>query len=98
MKMPMKHFVYLKIAGEKYDQGLAELMEQTMRDVQKELQGFQGYQVLRAARNVSDTDSVLIELTFENQQVQELYLAHPLHVAMLQQIKPDLVDKAAFDA
>lgn len=96
--MPIKHFVYLKIAGDKYDQGLAKLMEQTMCDVQKELRGFQKYQILRADRKDSDTDSVLIELTFENQQIEELYLAHPLHVAMLQQIKPDLVDKAAFDA
>lgn len=94
----MKHYVYLKIVGERYDQGLGELMEQTMRDAQKELEGFRDYQILRAEKNGSEADSVLIELTFENQQVQELYLAHPLHVSMLQRIKPDLVDKAVFDA
>lgn len=94
----MKHYVYLKIAGEKYEQGLADFMGQALCDAKRALEGFQNYRVLKAQRNGADTDSVLVELTFENLQAQERYLAHPLHVEMLQKIKPDLVDKAVFDA
>lgn len=94
----MKHFVYLKIKGGEYDQSLKVRMEQIMNDLLRSVCGFQAYRILQAKRETSETYPVLIELTFADQQAKGYYLAHPLHLELLRQIKPVLVDKAAFDA
>lgn len=94
----MKHYVYLKFAGEKYEQGLADFMLQTLKEAKRTLEGLQSYQVLKAKRDGAGADSVLVELTFEDLRARERYLAHPLHMEMLRRIAPDLVDKAVFDA
>lgn len=94
----MNHYVYLKFPGEKVDSKIYDLMEQTVHQARDEIDGFQSYQIMKSEQEHANTCSVLIELTFDDQRTKDLYLMHPLHRSMLQQIKSAIIDKAIFDA
>lgn len=94
----MRHYVFLKIPA-KYDLPvLIGGMERILDEAQAAVPGFRHRQVLKQANPGTDAVSVLIALDFDSSEEKDDYLQHPLHLALLQQIKPVVMEKAVFDS
>lgn len=94
----MRHFVFLRFAGENYNATLKESMVSAMEKAQAVLQGFLDFQMYENRTRADGDTSVLIELSFIDAAAKDTYLKHPLHLALLEKIKPIAQEKAAFDS
>ena len=94
----MKHYVFLKFhAGCSADE-LLNGMECVLAQAQDSIPGFEHYQVLKECNASGALSSVLIVLKFVSVIEKDNYLQHPLHLALLRQIKPAVTEKAVFDS
>ena len=94
----MKHYVYLKIPAEHNSSELFGGMERILDEAQTVIPGFQHHQVLKETNSGTEAVSALIVLDFASCEEKDNYLQHPLHLALLQQIKPVVIEKAVFDS
>jgi len=93
----MKHYVYLKLAAGYSAGELICRMERVLTEAQNTLPGFEQYQVLTEPNPNTEPLSVLIVLKFVSCAEKDNYLQHPLHLALLRQVKPAISEKAVFD-
>lgn len=94
----MKHYVCLKMGAEHDLASLFNEMERVLAEAQNTLPGFRHHQVLKETIPGTKAVSVLTVLDFASCEEKGNYLRHPLHLALLQQIKPAVIEKSVFDS
>ena len=94
----MKHFVFLEIEQERCNQTFLNEMKSVLQEACEVIGGFLDYQILLENHSCDSHVRILISLSFTDWAVKDRYLAHPLHMALLQKIKPVILNKAIFDS
>ena len=93
----MKHYVDLKFRQETFEDSLLETVKSVLKQACDRIPGFQDFEVLKANDWSESSRKVLLVLEFSGTESLKTYIAHDLHMQMLQTVKPHLADKAIFD-
>lgn len=90
----MTHYVYLRLRNREH------LLTETKLILEKAkaaILGILSVDVLAQGDCLDREINMLVVLSFVNTQSKDIYLAHQLHKEFLQQLKPDILEKAVFD-
>ena len=93
----MKHYVDLKFRQETFTESLLETVKSVLRQACDQISGFQAFELLHAKDWSEDNRKVLLVLEFADSESLKTYIAHHLHIQLLQTVKPHLADKTIFD-
>lgn len=93
----MKHYVDLNFRQETFQDGLLETVESVLKQACDRIPGFRTFELLHDRDWSESSRKVLLVLEFSDTESLKTYIAHDLHIQMLQTVKPHLADKAIFD-
>lgn len=94
----MTHYVFLKFPAGYCAGELLDKMEGVLIQAQDTMLGFEHHQILTESDVSGALLSALIILQFASTTAKDNYLQHPLHLALLQQVKPIITGRAVFDS
>ena len=94
----MRHFVFMRFEKDYFDKAVFEYIEETFSRLQSVLP--EEILACRVRQNCVERESnmdLMIEMELKNRQSLELYLKHPLHLAIGERMNSYITSRCSFD-